>query len=337
MKGEAATNRPVIIGLGELLWDMLPSGQQLGGAPANFAYHASSLGAPARIISRVGNDDLGREALHRLEALGLSTDCVEVDPNLPTGTVTVQLAEDGQPQFTIHEGVAWDALAGSAASRQSVQSADALCFGTLAQRSEPSRSTIRSFVAATPASALRILDVNLRQHYYSRSVIEDSLCLADVFKVNDSELIQLAEMFQLTGDERSQIAQLADRYALRCVACTRGVRGSLLFAQGCWSDQPGVPTKVVDTVGAGDAFTAAMTLGLLAGWPLDEVNLRATELASFVCSQAGATPAIPDRLSALFLRATGQDKRLSADGHSTADDSSVTKSQAAHRCQDSSP
>jgi fructokinase len=332
-----AAKRPIIAGIGELLWDMLPTGQQLGGAPANFAYQAGALGAQARIISRVGNDDLGREALHRLKQLGLSTDGIEVDPVLPTGTVTVQLAEDGQPQFTIHENVAWDALAGSPAGRQSVQSADALCFGSLAQRSELSRSTIRSLVTAAPPSALRILDVNLRQHYYSRSVIEDSLRLANVFKVNDTELIRLAEMLQLTGDERAQIVQLADRYALRCVACTRGGRGSLLFAEGRWSDQPGIPTKIVDTVGAGDAFTAAMALGLLAGWPLDEVNHRATELASFVCSQAGATPRLPDRLSASFLRAPGRIESRSTDASSRIDGPAATKSETVVRSEDSIP
>src|SRR5258706_11701834 len=163
------------VGIGELLWDLLPGGRQMGGAPANFAYHARALGAEATVISRVGDDDLGRELLRRLEELGLPSDCVEVDRSFPTGTVTVEIARDGQPQFTIHEGVAWDHLPGEPAARLAVSKADAVCFGTLAQRLEPSRSTIRALVAAAPAAALRILDVNLRQQYYSREIIEESL------------------------------------------------------------------------------------------------------------------------------------------------------------------
>ena len=290
-----------LVGIGEVLWDLLPAGRQLGGAPANFTYHARALGADARIISRIGHDDLGREALERLTKLGVPTDCIEVDPTLPTGTVGVEVAADGQPQFTIHEHVAWDALSGEPASRLAVAAADAICFGTLAQRNEPSRSSIISLVAAAPPHALRILDVNLRQNYFSSRLIDESLAFTDVLKLNETELPQLATMFDLTGDERSQIRQLAERNLLRVVAYTRGGRGSLLFAEGRWSEHPGFPTKVADTIGAGDSFTAAMTLGLLAGWPLDEIHLRASEVAAYVCSQPGATPVLPERLRAPFL------------------------------------
>ena len=289
-----------LIGLGEVLWDLLPGGRQLGGAPANFAYHAAALGAEAQVISRVGHDALGRELLQRLDALGVPTGCIEVDPALPTGTVAVEVAADGQPVFQICENVAWDAIRGEAAGRLAVSVADAVCFGTLAQRSEPSRSTLRSLVSAAPPSALRILDVNLRQHYFSEPIIRESLALANVLKVNDTELPRLAEMLGLSGDERSQIAQLAGRHNLRGVAYTRGQRGSLLFFEGRWSDHPGVPTKVVDTVGAGDAFTAAMALGLLVGGDLDKVNQQANEVAAYVCSCAGATPALPETLRAAF-------------------------------------
>src|ERR1043166_2316069 len=164
-----------VIGIGDRLGGLLPSGRQMGGAAANFAHHAHALGAEATLISRVGDDDLGRELLHRLEKLGLPPDCVEVDHFFPTGTVAVEIASDGQPKFTIHEGVAWDHLAGEPAGRLAVSTADAVCFGTLAQRLEPSRSTIRSLVAATPSAALRILDVNLRQHYYSKKIIREPL------------------------------------------------------------------------------------------------------------------------------------------------------------------
>jgi fructokinase len=292
-----------LVGLGEVLWDLLPGGRQLGGAPANFTYHARALGADARIISRIGHDDLGREALERLTKLGVPTDCIEVDPTLPTGTVGVEVAADGQPQFTIHEHVAWDALSGESSGRHAIAAADAVCFGTLAQRSEPSRSSIISLVAAAPPHALRILDVNLRQNYFSSRLINESLAFADVLKLNETELPQLAALFDLTGDERSQIRQLAERNLLRVVAYTRGGRGSLLFSEGHWSEHPGFPTKVLDTIGAGDSFTAALALGLLAGWELERINDHANRVAAFVCSQAGATPALPETLRRLFSSA----------------------------------
>ena len=292
-----------IVGIGEVLWDLLPSGRQLGGAPANFTFHASALGAETQLISRVGKDDLGRETLDRLSKLGVPTECVEVDEKLPTGTVGVTVTADGQPQYQIHENVAWDAIRGDSAGRSGVAVADAVCFGSLAQRSEPSRTTIQSLVAAALASTLRIFDINLRQHYYSRDVIEKSLALANVLKVNDAELPRLAQMFGLSGDERTQIQQLAERNGLRAVACTRGGNGSLLFAEGRWSDHPGVPTTVVDTVGAGDSFTAALTLGLLAGWDLDRINDHANRVAAFVCSCAGATPELPASLRHAFTPA----------------------------------
>lgn len=289
-----------VIGLGEVLWDLLPAGRQLGGAPANFAYHASALGADARIISRVGSDAHGRDIIDQLGQLGVPTDCIEVDPARPTGTVGVELAADGQPSYRIHEGVAWDAIAGEPASRAAVSQADAICFGTLAQRNEISRATIQSLVERAPATALRILDVNLRQHYFSRALIEQSLWLANVLKINEAELPQLTTLLQLTGDDRSQIAQLADRYQLRLVACTRGGRGSLLQSGGQWSEHPGIATRIEDTIGAGDSFTAAMTLGFLAGWNLDRINEHANRLAAYVCSCAGATPPLPEHLQEPF-------------------------------------
>jgi fructokinase len=272
----------------------------MGGAPANFACHSAALGADARVISRVGNDALGREIIERLEMLGVPGDCIEVDSSAPTGTVSVAVAADGQPQFHIHEKVAWDALAGEAVGRMAVAMADVVCFGSLAQRSEPSRATIRSLVAAARPAAWRIFDVNLRQHYFSRGLIEDSLALANGLKVNDSELPRLAEMLRLKGDVRSQIAELAARYRLRLVAFTRGANGSLLHSDGRWSDHPGFQTTVVDTVGAGDSFTAAMMLGMLFGWSLDRINEQANRVAAYVCSCAGATPPLPPQLRDAF-------------------------------------
>jgi len=228
-----------LVGLGEVLWDLLPGGRQMGGAPANFACHARALGAEARLISRVGNDDLGHEIIARLDTLGVGTDGIAVDALHPTGMVSVEL-DGGQPRYLIHEDVAWDFIEATPAALAAVSAADAVCFGTLAQRREPSRSTIISLVADAPPPALRILDVNLRQHYFSERLINESLAFANVLKLNDAELPQLAAFVDLSGDERSQIRQLAERNLLRVVACTRGERGSLLY----WRDAgPSIPAS----------------------------------------------------------------------------------------------
>ena len=287
------TNQPPIIGVGELLWDLLPSGKQLGGAPANFTYHAHALGADARVVSRVGRDALGREAIDRLRAAGQSTVGIGVDDALQTGAVTVDVQPDGQPRFTIHENVAWDRLVIDETSLAFARRANAICFGSLAQRCEQSRDAVRTIVATTPASALRVFDINLRQNFYSIEIVESSLGLANALKLNDGELPVLAAMFGLDGDARKQLALLSQRFGLRAIALTRGAAGSLLLAEGTWSEHPGAQVKVVDAVGAGDAFTAAWTLGLLAGSPLDAINQRANEVAAFVCTQPGAMPAYP--------------------------------------------
>ncbi|MFZ2643657.1 MAG: carbohydrate kinase [Verrucomicrobiia bacterium] len=284
------------LAVGEILWDLLPSGKQLGGAPANFAYHAHALGAEARVVSRVGGDAQGREILDRLRALRLPTDGVGVDASAPTGTVSVELATDGQPRFTIHENVAWDRIVADETSLAFAAQADVVCFGSLAQRSEPSRSSVRELVAATPAAALRVFDINLRQHFYSRDVVEESLRLANVLKLNDAELPVLAAMFGLGGGVRDQLAALAQRFALRTVALTRGARGSLLLAGDAWSEHSGLTVKVADSIGAGDAFTAALALGLLSGRQRDDINRHANEVAAYVCSQPGATPILPQSL-----------------------------------------
>ncbi len=293
-----------LAGIGELLWDQLPGGSQLGGAPTNFAYHAHALGANALVVTRVGNDDLGREACRRLSGLGMSVECIEVDDAVPTGTASVELGADGQPHFIIHQNVAWDRLQGEAASRQAMVNADAVCFGTLAQRSATSAATVRTLVAASPSTALRIFDINLRQSYYTPEVVNESLGLANVLKVNETELPILAEMYNLTGDVRQQLAELAERFDLRAMAYTRGAGGSLLYADQQWSDHAGIAIDMGDAVGAGDAFTAAMTLGILRGWQLDLINHRANEVASHVASCAGATPPMPERLRAPFLSST---------------------------------
>ena len=293
-----------LIGLGEILWDLLPSGRQLGGAPANFAYHAKALGANGTIISRVGSDQNGADILKRLRQLGLSTDLLQIDPDVPTGTVSVELEDDGQPRYIIHENVAWDRLAAKKETLRAAANADAICFGTLAQRSEQSRTSIHEILAQTKPNALRILDVNLRQRFYSGELIERSLRAANTLKINDAELPVLAELLRLTGDVRSELAELADRYSLQLVALTRGAHGSLLLANGRWSEHPGVPANVADTIGAGDSFTAAMALGYLVGWDLDKINDHANRVAAFVASQSGATPGLPAELRQQFTPST---------------------------------
>jgi fructokinase len=289
-----------VVGIGEVLWDLLPAGRQLGGAPANFAYHARALGADARLVTRIGEDALGREVLERFRALGLPTDTVAVDAGAPTGTVSVELGPGGQPRFTIHENVAWDRITADGAALAAAGAADAVCFGSLAQRAAPARHAIRTLVAATRPGALRIFDINLRPPFIDREVIEGSLALANVLKLNDQELPVLAEMFGLPGGVREQMAELARRYELSPVALTRGPSGSLLLADGRWSDHPGQPVEVLcDTVGAGDAFTAALAVGLLAGRTLDEINGHANDVAAFVCSRPGGTPPLPDALKVL--------------------------------------
>jgi fructokinase len=205
------------------------------------------------------------------------------------------LSGNGLAHFSIQENVAWDCIAVTDEVVAATREADAICFGSLAQRGELSRSTIQQLVAATPIDALRVFDINLRQHFYSRNVIEQSFQLANVLKLNDNELPTLAEMFGLTGAIEHQVERLAQAFGLQLVALTRGENGSLLYQRkdGRWSDCPSRPVKVVDTVGAGDSFTAALVLGVLRKMDLDEINIVANEVARYVCSQAGATPALP--------------------------------------------
>ncbi len=287
-----------IVAVGEVLWDLLPEGPQLGGAPANFAYHCRSLGADARTVTRVGDDDRGRDVFDRFRQLRLPTETIQVDPSLPTGTVEVTL-DNGQPHYTIREGVAWDAIDADSAAIDLVRSADAVCFGSLAQRSEVSRRSIRALVAAARPGAFRVLDVNLRAPFVDRDVIAESLSLANVLKLNEHELPELASMFGLaTTEVRPAMVGLAKCFGLSLVALTRGGEGSLLMAaDGVWAEHPGFdPGTVADTIGAGDAFTAALVVGLLAGRPLEAINTHANEVAAFLCSKSGATPELPESL-----------------------------------------
>lgn len=296
-----------VIGIGEVLWDLLPSGAQMGGAPANFACHAHALGARAGVVSGVGRDQLGRDILRHLAEMGVSLNLVQVDETHPTGTVTVELEGDGVPHFTIREQVAWDHLQPTEAAQKAAGEADAICFGTLAQRCEPSRSTIHHLLSRSRATALRIFDINLRQNFYSREIIQNSLRLANVLKLNDAELPVVATMLGLQGDLKMQLATLAQQFDLQVIALTRGPEGSLLYQSGRWSECRTRPVRVMDTVGAGDAFTAALAIGLLQKMDLDEVNIAANEVARHVCSCAGATPPLPDELRHRFVQPACRD------------------------------
>lgn len=287
---------PFCLGLGEVLWDLLPAGRQLGGAPANFAYHAHALGAEALVVSRVGNDALGREIIDRLRGLGLSTRGITTDPVAPTGTVSVTLDGQGTPTFTIHENVAWDLLAAGGDVLAEAARADAVCFGTLGQRNPVARAAVRAVLQAARPDALRVFDVNLRQHFWSPELVADSLRLANVFKLNDEELPVVARSLGLAGDERSVLEQLAERFELRAVALTRGGKGSSLLVGGEWVHHPGARLRIADTIGAGDSYTAALTLGFLAGHAPGRIVEFAHRVADYVCTQPGATPPLPVEL-----------------------------------------
>ena len=281
---------PVIVGLGEILWDVFPDGPRFGGAPANFACHVAALGGNSQIVSAVGRDKLGEKALAELGNRHVGTRGVHRDEDRPTGIVTVSLDADGHASYEFAADTAWDALPWSGELARLAARTSAVCFGTLGQRSQPSRETIRRFVSATPSTALRIFDVNLRPPFVNDSVILESLALTNVLKLNDEELPAVAALCDLSGSEVEVLRELADRFALRAVALTRGPDGAVLVRDGQVSEHPGVAAEVVDTVGAGDAFTAALALGLLDGSDLEAINQHACQLAAFVCSQSGATP-----------------------------------------------
>jgi len=286
----------MVVGIGELLWDLFPEGKRLGGAPLNFCYHCQQLGAESYPVSAIGADDLGMEILDMLSVKGMADDFVEEDADWPTGTVGIVLDRQGKPTYEIHEGVAWDALPMSGKLEALAQKTDAVCFGSLAQRNPLSRSTIQAFLRAMRPSAIRIFDVNLRQKFYSKKIIDESLRHANRLKLSDEELPVLAEMFGLSGSVQDQLEALLDRFGLLLIAYTRGADGSLLAAPDEISDHPGYPVAVADSVGAGDSFTAALCMGLLSGNALDEINEHANRVATFVCSQAGATPLLPGHL-----------------------------------------
>jgi fructokinase len=292
-----------VIGLGEVLWDMFPEGKQLGGAPANFAYITNLLGDCGIVASRIGNDPLGREACLQLTTLGLQTSFIQTDDAHSTGTVKVQVDAQGQPSFTITEGVAWDFMAWTPEWEALAKRADAVCFGSLAQRSASSRATIHEFLAAAKVRATLVFDVNLRQHFFSEEVLKESVKLADVIKVNHEELPRVAQLLGApASDEVSSARWLRRNSELKLVCVTRGANGSLLVRENELHEHPGFQTVVTDTVGAGDAFTAGLIHHFLRGAPLAVMNEVANRLGAWIASQRGATPA-PEEAQLKRMRA----------------------------------
>lgn len=301
----------VIVGIGEVLWDVFPDGPRFGGAPANFACCAAALSGgktPVAVVSGVGRDDLGSRALATLSGRGIDVSHVTA-VDFPTGTVKVTLDAAGRASYVIASGTAWDNFLASEPLTELAGEASAVCFGTLAQRSPVARRTIRRFLQQTSDACLRVLDVNLRAPYWDRDVLLESLSLANVLKLNEEELPILAEalgletstetLTEMSKDsaELAMLHRLAADYSLRLVALTQGEKGATLVTGAGEVDfAPGLRVEVADTVGAGDAFTAALVVGLLRGLPMETINRWATRVAAYVASQPGAAPALPAEL-----------------------------------------
>ena len=282
--------KPTIIGIGELVWDLLPSGRQLGGAPVNFAYWCDRLGAKGFPVSAVGDDELGREALDALAGRGLDIRYVQHNA-LPTGRVEVTLSGAGIPQYRIVEQVAWDALAADEPTLALAAQADALCWGSLAQRSDASRRALAELIDAARPSCLKVFDINIRQHWYDREVVETSLQRADILKLNEEELPLVAELLSLDAAGEAAVAELVRRFGLRFVIHTVGADRSEIFGpQGLLSRIATPQVEVVDTVGAGDSFTAAFVTALLCGAPVETAHRQAVDTAARVCTMHGAMP-----------------------------------------------
>ena len=284
-----------VIGIGEALWDMLPEGKKLGGAPANFAYHASQFGLEGLAVSAIGHDALGEELVGQLEEHALPYHLARVD--YPTGTVQVTLDSQGVPQYEIKTGVAWDNIPYTKELADLAANCQAVCFGSLAQRSPVSRESIGLFLDAVPADCLKVFDINLRQDFYNKEVLEASFRRCDILKINDEELVVMARLFNLPGlalEEKCRY--LIKEYNLKMLILTCGVNGSYVFFDGGMSFLETPKVQVADTVGAGDSFTGAFVGSLLTGKSVTEAHETAVKVSAFVCTQSGAMPTIPDNL-----------------------------------------
>jgi fructokinase len=317
-----------ILCVGEVLWDALPSGLFLGGAPFNVACHLRAAGLPVAMVSRVGADHLGEEVLRRAARYGVDTDLIQVDPALPTGFVRVTIDEAGATEYEIVEPAAWDAIAPSATLLHRATEARAIVFGSLAQRHAVSRGTIERL---WETETLMVFDVNLRPPHLDREIVQRSLRRADVVKVNDHELQQLARWFDLPGDAREAAVALAETFACRTVCVTRGSDGAALWRDGAWTEHPGFEVEVRDTVGAGDAFLAVLLAGLLTGAESRALLQHANLIGAYVATQFGAVPADQPAATAAISTADGHAPVDDADGERSARSKSPPARQGAQR------
>ncbi len=284
-----------VAGIGEILWDLLPDGPRMGGAPLNFVYHAKAAGCNASFVGAVGDDQAGHDLCQRITELGLSDKYIQKRPGHPTGTVGVKLT-DGIPEYTIHEGVAWDFIDWNEEMKALAETLQAVCFGSLAQRNAFSEKSIRNFIMALPPSSLKVFDINLRQHYHTERVIRNSIHLANILKINNEEIGFLSKMYALQGSSTLQAAALLKLGNLDMIALTMGEEGSMLITPYESSFLKATKVDVTDTVGAGDAFTAVMIAETIKGTPLRTLHRMASEVAAWVCTQQGATPGYENRM-----------------------------------------
>ncbi|RHP66436.1 carbohydrate kinase [Bacteroides sp. OF04-15BH] len=287
----------IVVGMGEALWDVLPEGKKIGGAPANFAYHVSQFGLNSKVVSAVGEDKLGAEILENLQAKKLKMQ-IETVP-YPTGTVQVELDAEGVPCYDIKEGVAWDNIPYTKELDELAHQACAVCFGSLAQRSVVSRNTINAFLDAMPhdANVLKIFDINLRQSFYTKEILCNSFKRCNILKINDEELVTVSRMFGYPGiDLQDKCWILLGKYNLKMLILTCGVNGSYVFTPGEMSFVETPKVEVADTVGAGDSFTAAFVAAILSGKTVREAHELAVETSAYVCTQNGAMPELPAEL-----------------------------------------
>lgn len=287
----------IVVGMGEALWDVLPEGKKIGGAPANFAYHVSQFGLNSKVVSAVGEDKLGAEILENLQAKKLKMQ-IETVP-YPTGTVQVELDAEGVPCYDIKEGVAWDNIPYTKELEELAHQACAVCFGSLAQRSVVSRNTINAFLDAMShdANVLKIFDINLRQSFYTKEILCNSFKRCNILKINDEELVTVSRMFGYPGiDLQDKCWILLGKYNLKMLILTCGVNGSYVFTPGEMSFVETPKVEVADTVGAGDSFTAAFVAAILSGKTVREAHELAVETSAYVCTQNGAMPELPAEL-----------------------------------------
>jgi len=288
----------IVIGMGEALWDVLPEGKKIGGAPANFAYHVSQFGLDSCAISAVGDDALGAELLENFNSKGV-VHSIETVP-YPTGTVQVEIDQAGIPQYDIKENVAWDNIPYTAKLETLAQRTKAVCFGSLAQRNVVSRNTINRFLDAIPEenNPLIVFDVNLRQGFYNKDILCNSMTRCNILKINDEELVTVSRMFGYPGiDLQDKCWILLGKYNLKMLILTCGINGSYVFTPGNVSFQPTPKVEVADTVGAGDSFTAAFIANILKGKTVSEAHKKAVETSAYVCTQQGAMPTLPPGLT----------------------------------------